>query len=394
MNKRFKQLIVVSLAFALALSLAGCGVNITSVGLPTELALDKGAAEQLTVSYGTEDEAAEEKIAEAAAKLTLEWASSDEGVATVDQNGVVTAVGAGTATITASIKDANIQSVCAVTVTIPLEGVKVDQAIALALNSTDSAVLKPEVTPADATDVELKYESSDPAVAAVSADGKVTAAANGECIITTTATADGAEFKAETAVKVDTAPASLSLKDTTLTIGCSGALSVAAEGENITVGTTYTWASGDESIVTVDSKGAVKGVGIGSAAVTVTNEIGQSAACTVTVKNIVCAYCGQEGHGSNNCEKKRADEAAAEAQRIAAEQAAAQAAEAERIAAEQAAQCETCLRMFGPGVTVHGGGTSGHSQWLKDGWAEIGIETDENGYPIPGSSNGNITICP
>lgn len=356
MSKFVKKIFVVSLVFAFALSLTACGVNITSVGLPTETALNKGETQQLAVSYGTDDEATEDKINEAAAKLTLVWTSSDEQVATVDQAGLVTAVGPGEVDITVAIQDGNLQSVCHITVNVPLESLEVENTAGLVINGEDSVKLNPVLAPADATDVELKYESSDESVATVSSDGIITAVGNGECVVTTTATADGTEFKTETAVKVDTAPVSLSLEDATLTVGYSGNLSVSVEGEDITVGTNYTWSSSDESVVTVDEDGAIKGAGIGSATVTATNDVGQSVSGDVTVKNIVCAYCGQEGHGSGSCPKKAADEkAAAEAARVAAEQAAAAAAQGGA----------------GGGAGGSGGSAGGSSGGSSGGWSEM-----------------------
>ncbi|WP_278979869.1 hypothetical protein, partial [Sutterella wadsworthensis] len=46
-----------------------CGVDITSVGLPTDIVLEKGETQQLNIEYGTDDKAEQEKIAEAASKL-------------------------------------------------------------------------------------------------------------------------------------------------------------------------------------------------------------------------------------------------------------------------------------------------------------------------------------
>lgn len=385
MKKLSKKIVVISLIFAFVLSLTACGVNINSIGLPTELALDKGETELLAVEYGAEDEATEEKIAEAAAKLTLEWSSSDESVATVGQDGLVTAVGAGTANITVGIKDANIQSVCDVTVSVPLESIKTDESLALIINGTDGADLNAVLEPADATDVDVKYESSDEAVATVDSNGKVTAVGAGECEIIATATSyDGKTVEAKTAVKVDVAPESLALEDATLTIGYSDTLTAAVTGENVTIGQEFSWTSSNTAIVTVDEVGGIKAEGIGTATVTVSNEVGQSATCTVTVKNIVCAYCGQEGHGSNNCEKKAADEAAA--------------AEAARIAAEQAAQ-QAAAAQGGGGAGASGGaggpvsngdGTVGENHYTSTGRDNYTIQTSPDGH---GSSQTG-GMCP
>lgn len=301
MSKFVKIFMSLALAAMCAVALTACGVNINSIGLPTELALDKGETELLAVEYGAEDEATEEKIAEAAAKLTLEWTSSDESVATVGQDGLVTAVGAG------------------------------------------------------------------------------------ECEIIATATSyDGKTVEAKTAVKVDVAPESLALEDATLTIGYSDTLTAAVTGENVTIGQEFSWTSSNTAIVTVDEVGGIKAEGIGTATVTVSNEVGQSATCTVTVKNIVCAYCGQEGHGSNNCEKKAADEAAA--------------AEAARIAAEQAAQ-QAAAAQGGGGAGASGGaggpvsngdGTVGENHYTSTGRDNYTIQTSPDGH---GSSQTG-GMCP
>lgn len=87
-------------AAAMALSLVGCGVKVTNISVPDAAILEKGESITLPVNFGTEDAPAEtpviatgesataetaaqdEKIAKAAEKLTLAWASSDESVAT------------------------------------------------------------------------------------------------------------------------------------------------------------------------------------------------------------------------------------------------------------------------------------------------------------------------
>lgn len=80
-----KIVLTVIAAVAMALSLAGCGVDISSIGLPSDVVIEKGETQQLQIEYSADDKATEEKIAEAAEKLTLEWTSSNEDVATVDE---------------------------------------------------------------------------------------------------------------------------------------------------------------------------------------------------------------------------------------------------------------------------------------------------------------------
>ena len=188
MSKLRLRLCSLLLACCLAFGLTGCGVDITSVGLPESMQLEKGETTQLTVDFGAQDGATEEAIAKAAEKLTLVWSSSDEAVATVDETGKVTAVGAGTAEITVALEDGNISSTCEVKVVVPAEGVTAPETLNLEVNGENTAQLDVKATPEDATDVTFTYESSNPEVATVDENGVVTAVANGEADITVTMT--------------------------------------------------------------------------------------------------------------------------------------------------------------------------------------------------------------
>ena len=282
MMKMKKFLMLLTVAAIALMCFTACGnVNITSIGLPTDMQLEKGETAQLEISYGADKENAKaDAIAKAAEGLALVWESDNEDVATVDENGLVTAVGGGEANITVSIKDANIQSVCKITVDVALEDIDVQENMALVLNDKDTAELQVKLLPEDATDVELVFESSDENVATVDKDGKVTAVANGECVITVSC----GELQGETAVKVDTAPVELKAEDMEITEGKTAQVDVAAEGEDITVGTEYTYTSADEKIATVDENGTVTAVAAGETEITVTNELGQKTTCNVVVK--------------------------------------------------------------------------------------------------------------
>lgn len=188
MKKIFAKAMVFALAVVMALSLTACGVDITSVGLPESMQLEKGETTQLTVDFGAQDGATEEAIAKAAEKLTLAWSSSDEAVATVDETGKVTAVGAGTAEITVALEEGNISSTCEVKVVVPAKGVTAPKTLNLEVNGANTAQLDVKATPEDATDVTFTYESSNPEVATVDENGVVTAVANGEADITVTMT--------------------------------------------------------------------------------------------------------------------------------------------------------------------------------------------------------------
>ncbi|MBQ5436324.1 MAG: Ig-like domain-containing protein, partial [Firmicutes bacterium] len=160
---------------------------------PEEVELETEDVIALAVFFDPED----------ATEKDVVWSSSDEEVATVDENGKVTAVAAGTAEITAQSKaDKDVKAVCAVTVkakTIAVTGVSVDPAeVSLKVGKTKelTAVLEPE----NATNKNVTWSSSDEEVATVDENGKVTAVAAGTAEITVK-TEDG-EFTAVCTVKV------------------------------------------------------------------------------------------------------------------------------------------------------------------------------------------------
>lgn len=324
--KVFTRIVCLIMAVAMAVSLVGCGVDITSVGLPTDIVLEKGETQQLNIEYGTDDKAEQEKIAEAASKLNLTWSSSDETVATVDETGLVTAVGAGEADVTVSVADANISSTTHVKVVITPTGVEAPDSIELVTNGENSKALGAKMTPEDATEVKLAYESSDENVATVDENGVVTAVADGECVITTyvtadiPATAENAEAKpvvdevasseaevadsaadsevpddaassepkdttdssfgvvpdslsAETKVTVTTKVEQIVLNKTegVLTVGNSVTVTATVTPDNAT-NTTINWTSSDEKVATVDSNGKVTAVAAGNATIKATSE--------------------------------------------------------------------------------------------------------------------------
>ena len=290
--KVFTRIACLIMAVAMAVSLVGCGVDITSVGLPTDIVLEKGETQQLNIEYGTDDKAEQEKIAEAASKLNLTWSSSDEEVATVDETGLVTAVGAGEADITVSVADANISSMTHIKVVILPTGVEAPETLSLELNGEATKALGAKMTPEDATDVKLAYLSSDESVATVDESGNVTAVGVGECTITTTivadttATAEDAgvdsemlvvpeNAKAETKVTVGKAIESITLdsNEGVLTVGNTHTIKATVFPEDAT-DKAVTWKSSDESIATVDAEGNVTAKDTGNVTIMAVNSDG------------------------------------------------------------------------------------------------------------------------
>jgi len=133
-----------------------------------------------------------------ATNKNVHWSSNNETIATVSTAGLVTAIKAGTAIITATTEDGNYSATCNVTVVQLPTGIYLNKT-ELTLNVTEEETLEVIVEPEDAQYI-LKWSSLDETVATVDQTGKVTAIAKGTSIITVT-TEDG-EFTASCKVEV------------------------------------------------------------------------------------------------------------------------------------------------------------------------------------------------
>ncbi len=360
--KRKTIILAVVAAAAMALNLVGCGVKITNIAVPESAMVEKGESITLPVVYGTDEapavtpetaatgESAEtdEKLAKAAEKLTIEWTSSDESVATVDETGTVTAVAAGEADVTASVKDADIAASTHIKVVVTPTDVVAPESIDLVTNGENTKSLDAKLVPADATDVKLAYESSDESIATVDETGKVTAVANGECTITTYVVADAKDadaselsavaveaadseevddsvatmpedlaamdsafgvvpenLKAETKVTVTTNVEGITLDKTegVLTVGNTVTVTATVTPDTAT-NASVTWTSSDEAIATVDSEGKITAVAPGTATITATSDSNPDAsaayAVTVQAKKVVTSTSTKTSSKSNS----------------------------------------------------------------------------------------------
>jgi hypothetical protein len=122
---------------------------------------------------------------EYASDKTVFWLTSNEKVATVDDNGKVTAVGSGEAKITATAGGK--YASCTVKVTVLVTGITLDKTELDMTIDDEPVTLVAKVTPEGATDKTVTWSSSNEKVATVDANGKVTPVGNGTATITATA---------------------------------------------------------------------------------------------------------------------------------------------------------------------------------------------------------------
>ena len=224
-----------------------------------------------------------------ATNKNVTWKSSDENVAEVNASGIVTAIGTGEATITVTTADGGKTANCKITV--KEETVNVNE---VSLNSNAETLtvggtfqLTPTITPANATNKNVTWKSSDETVAEVNATGLVTAKTTGESTITVTTTDGGKEATCKITVQAASTPVtgvSLNSNAETLIEGGTFQLTATIMPTNAT-NKNVTWKSSDATVAEVSTSGLVTAMTKGTATITVTTEDGgKEATCTIAVQ--------------------------------------------------------------------------------------------------------------
>ena len=199
------------------------------------------------------------------------WSSADEAVVTVDDSGLVTAVGNGTASVTASSGEQSASAM--VTVEQGVSEVAVSPAADTLRAIGDTVRFMAEATDANghaAEAPEVTWSSADDAVATVDTNGLVTAVGDGVASVTASSggvSGSAALTVAQLAVEMRLSPEA----DTLAAPGDTLRLTAEANDANRhPLGSPrFIWMSSDESVATVDTSGLVTGVAAGAVEVTV-----------------------------------------------------------------------------------------------------------------------------
>ncbi len=220
---------------------------------------------------------------EATTDKAVTYSSENPAVASVDENGNVTALNLGTTTITIVAKsNPDVKSTINVTVVATPAGSIILNKTETTLKATETVDLVATILPETTTDKSVTWKSSDETIATVDANGKVTAVAVGKATITATATTG---IEATCAITVVATPAesiALNCEDATIRVNDTVVLNASIAPEQ-TTDKIVVWKSSDENIASVDANGVVRGLYSGVATITATAASGVSASCTVTV---------------------------------------------------------------------------------------------------------------
>ncbi len=258
-----KKIISLGMMFILSVVMAFCAVGCNGCG--NALTLDKT---QLDMFVG------ESTALTVKQQSDLSWTTSDDTVAVVSNSGVVTAVGAGSATITVS--NGNKSAECAVNVTDVIDFSLADDEFSICRGYRvliRTTTLKNNVLVDEGS---FTFASDNTGVATVDKDGYVSAIKNGEANVTVTWTLNGQSYSAVIKIIVEN-KVDIYMGEQTSAIRVYGDTERTFKFDP-RVKANYAWVdtpvltfkSTDENIATVDANGVVTGVGLGEVEIVAT----------------------------------------------------------------------------------------------------------------------------
>ena len=280
---------------ALEFTLTSSLTSVTAVNLsdcPSD-DLIPGSIHQLTASVVPED----------ASIKTVQWSSSNTAVASVDENGLITAISDGSATITVTTDDKGFSESCDLTVKTPVVAVTevtMNGCLSEEMLKGNTHRLSATVSPVGANDQRVFWSSSNISIATVNVAGLVTAVSEGSATITVTTNDGGFTSTCDIAV---TAVPTVAVTGVSLS-GCAEA-TMKIDSTRQLIATvspanahdqSVIWSSSNTAVASVDQSGLIDALSAGSSTITVTTvDGGFSDQCIVTVDSIDVSAIQFEG---------------------------------------------------------------------------------------------------
>ncbi len=255
---------------------ATCTVTVTSyatsISLPETASINRGDSTSLALT-----------VSPSPTQSLLSWTSSDNSIATVDENGVVTGVSCGTVVIIVET-DNGLSDICTVTVLAPAESLTMERgSITLTKGFTDKVVAIP--SPEDTTDT-ITYTSSNTSCVTINpSTGVITGVEVGTSTITATSTSGKKAYCVVTVVDVENPVTDIYFEEEEINISKNEIVTLEpvilpADATN----QKFVWCVSDPNIATVTQTGVVKGINGGTTTVTATTaDGGYTAECIVNV---------------------------------------------------------------------------------------------------------------
>ena len=260
-----------------------CWVDNVYIGAPLAVTGIE-VLEQLDIPVNGTGTVAYSMLPENAYNKNVSFESADAGIAAVNANGVVTGVSAGETTITVTTEDGGFTGACTINVyNQAVTGVTIEPSEA-ELTVGSSTKLTATVLPENASNKNVVYSVEDESILSVDQDGNVTGLSLGTATVTVTTEDGGFSASAEiTVMPVRVTGVSISPKSASIALGCTVQLAASIKPSNA-ANKNLSWSVSDETIISVDDRGTVTGLSLGTATVTVTTEDGGfSASAEITV---------------------------------------------------------------------------------------------------------------
>jgi uncharacterized protein YjdB len=276
---------------------ATCALTVVTVVSVTGVSLNQSSASLVT---GATAQLVATVAPVGATVQTVAWTSSNLAVATVSESGLVTAVAAGSATITVTTGDGGFTATCLVAVyvppLVPVTGVVVAPTTATIVPS-GTVQLTATVSPAGASNKTLTWSSNSPN-ATVNQSGLVRGISAGAATVSATTTDGG---KVASCIVTVTGPVIILLNPSTFTTTVGSTTNVnASVNRPGLAANAVSWSSANPSVAAVPGTGSVKGgngstttigvgvIGVGNGTTTITcTGFGVTVTATVTVTTSV-----------------------------------------------------------------------------------------------------------
>ena len=246
----------------------------------------KAQLDQETISVGQTAQITAELRPDDATLRGAAYESRRPEVATVDENGVVTGVSRGSATIRVRSEDGYAQTSVTVQVRQPAEAIELELPKST-LPEGKTATVKATVLPKDTNNKKLTWTSSDERIATVNREGRVKGVQPGTVTVTA-ASAEVPEVTGSIDVQVVrlARSAAFTQKEYDVILGQTAQLAVAVSPED-TTDKSVTYKSNNPKKVSVDENGVVTALAAGKATITATTADGSRRQATTVVKVIV-----------------------------------------------------------------------------------------------------------
>lgn len=256
---------------------ATCSVVVTQQ--PASIAFSKN---DITINVGQTHAIEYTLLPANSTTQTVTWTSQNAGVATVDETGKVTGVAKGSTFIIANLPNGYV-TYLNVVVRQAVQGINLD-ATEKTIVKGEAFILTPAFTPAEPSNTNIIWTSSNESVAKVNSAGKVTGVSGGVAIITGTTEEGGYTVICTVTVVEKVTTVSLNHSSYRLAKGKTVKLK-ATVTSNTATNSKVKWTSNKKKIATVTSKGLVKGKKVGTCVIkaTATDGSKKSAKCTIRV---------------------------------------------------------------------------------------------------------------